>query len=240
MLRDKLKEPKGSELDEKTASQMLENIFDACEVEPNSVPLSVLTSYSNYRRERFLLQRILLVFIMLFFLLLPLLFIAPDIQLTRKGGSAKGNPTYEVAVHSLIPVSRVTADINGNNVPVYEVAGGTYSIEPKQNGTLRVTVTLKNQQYTAVTRKVTGVDIDSPTVIGNKQVGDQIYLYLSDTGSGIDYENITAADTDGKDVKPLSYDPNGGYVTFDYPKESLNVFIPDKAGNTLHLILTVK
>ena len=42
MLTDKFKKTRGPELDESTASQMLENIFDACEVEPNTVPLSVL------------------------------------------------------------------------------------------------------------------------------------------------------------------------------------------------------
>ena len=84
MLTDKFKKPKGPVLDESLASQMLENIFDACEVEPNTVPLSVLTSYSNYRRERFLLQKVLLVIILLFFCLAPLMFIAPDIDLNLK------------------------------------------------------------------------------------------------------------------------------------------------------------
>ena len=81
MLTDKFKKTRGPELDESTASQMLENIFDACEVEPNTVPLSVLKSYSNYRRERFLLQKVLLVIILLFFCMVPLLFIAPNMQL---------------------------------------------------------------------------------------------------------------------------------------------------------------
>ena len=40
---------KNMQLDPQIASQMLSNIFDACEIEQNSVPLEVLTSYSNYR-----------------------------------------------------------------------------------------------------------------------------------------------------------------------------------------------
>ena len=39
------------------ASQMLSNVFEACDYEANRVPLEVLQSYSNYRRERHLLQR---------------------------------------------------------------------------------------------------------------------------------------------------------------------------------------
>lgn len=240
MIPDKFKSPKGPELDEKTASQMLENIFDACEVEPNSVPLSVLTSYSNYRRERFLLQRILLVFIMLFFLLVPLLFVTPDIKLKLRENTSDGKPVYQLNVDTFIPVSRISADMGGKSVPVYEIADGTYSIAPTRNGTLRVTATLINKQYTTVICKVTGVDIDTPVVTDNKLVGNQIYLYLSDTGCGVDYKNIIAKDIDGRKVEPLSYDPDSGYVIFDYPEKSLNTFIPDKAGNTLHLILTVK
>ena len=38
------------------ASQMLSNVFEACDYEANKVPLEVLRSYSNYRRERPLLQ----------------------------------------------------------------------------------------------------------------------------------------------------------------------------------------
>lgn len=240
MLTENLKKPKGPELDEKTASQMLANIFDACEVEPNSIPLTVLTSYSNYRRERFLLQRIVLIIIMLFFCLVPLLFIAPDIQLNLKEEGIKNKPAYELVVDTFIPVSRITATINGSNIPVYEVADRTYSIEPTLNGTMTVTVTLKNRQFSSVTCEVDGVDTDSPVVISDKMADDQIYLYLSDPDSGIDYENISAMDIEGKEVKAAFYDEEGNYIVFDYPDKSLNIYIPDKMGNTLHLILTVK
>ena len=36
---------------------MLSNVFEACDYEANKVPLEVLRSYSNYRRERHLLQK---------------------------------------------------------------------------------------------------------------------------------------------------------------------------------------
>lgn len=133
MFLDKFKKTKGPELDEKAASQMLGNIFDACEVEPTSVPLTVLTSYSNYRKERFLFQKILLVVILLF--------------------------------DSFIPVSRIKATINGLNVAVYETADRTYSIEPTVNGTMTVTVTLKNRQYASTVCEVTDVDTKSPMFI---------------------------------------------------------------------------
>ena len=39
------------------ADQMLSNVFEACDFEPNRVPLEVLQSYSHYRRERHILQK---------------------------------------------------------------------------------------------------------------------------------------------------------------------------------------
>lgn len=240
MLMDNLKKPKGPELDENTASQMLENIFTACDVEPNSVPLSVLSSYSNYRRERFLLQRILLIIILIFFCLVPLFFIAPDLSLDLKSGAPTGEPAYELIVDTFLPVSRITATIDGRNVSVYETADKTYSIEPTLNGTMTVTVTLKNKQASTITYDVTDVDTTAPVVITDKVKDEQVYLYLEDAASGLDFDNVTAVDTNGKQVEPVAYNKRESYVVFDYPETSLNIFVPDKAGNTLHLILTVQ
>ena len=51
-------------LDQDIASKILENVFQDNQVEPNSIPLEVLTSYSNYRKERFALQRTILIIMM--------------------------------------------------------------------------------------------------------------------------------------------------------------------------------
>ncbi|MDY5607379.1 MAG: hypothetical protein SPF55_05870, partial [Lentihominibacter sp.] len=59
------------ELNSDVADQMLQNIFNICEVEPNTVPLDNLKSYSNYRKDRFFLQKVILVIVMLLFLALP-------------------------------------------------------------------------------------------------------------------------------------------------------------------------
>ena len=233
----KHKEPK---LDEKTASQMLDNILHVCEAEPSSVPLSVLTSYSNYRRERFLLQKALLAVILLFFCLAPLLFVTPDIQLRLKEDAAKGRPIYELEVHTFMPISRITASVGGRTVPVYETADRTYTIEPTANGAMTVTVTLGSRQYSTATCQVEGVDADAPVVVSDRQKDGQIYIYLSDPGSGVDYEGINAKAIDGKEVSPVFYNDEENYIVFDYPEKSLNIYIPDRAGNTLQLALTVK
>lgn len=103
-----------------------------------------------------------------------------------------------------------------------------------------MTVTLINRQTLTRYIDVTNVDLDAPAVVSNNTDSDRIYLYLSDPGSGVNYEKIKAVDLDGNEVHPVFHDEATGCVAFAYPKESLNVYIPDHADNTLHLILTIQ
>ena len=50
-------------LSKEVADQMLSNVFEACDFEPNRVPLEVLQSYSHYRRERHILQKCIIVLV---------------------------------------------------------------------------------------------------------------------------------------------------------------------------------
>lgn len=231
---------KQPQLDIEEASKILENIFSASQVEPNTVPLEILTAYSNYRRERFSLQRTILVIIMVLFLLLPFLFIAPFFSIELKSPKDALNPSYQITLDTFMPVQRVTADIDGHNIPVYETASHIYSIEPSMNGHMTVSVTLINHQTISHSVDVDTVDVEAPLVVSNSVDQDNIYLYLSDAGSGIDYTGIKAIGLSGQEFSPVSYDPVSNCVAFAYPQESLNVYIPDHAGNTLQLILTVQ
>ena len=222
------------------ASKILENVFRENQMAPNTVPLEVLTAYSNYRKERFSLQRMIILIIMVLFLMLPFLFIPSTFTLKRNVTADEPNPTYTLEVTSKMLVDRITATIDGRNIPVYEVDSHVYSIEPALNGTMTVTVTLMNRQTCTKTIEVQHVDLETPTVVSNKFHDGQIYLYLSDTGSGVDYENIYATDLSGHTIQPTSYDKDSGCVVFPYPKESLNVFIPDLAKNKLQLIISLK
>ena len=60
---------KAPELPPEIAEQILQNAFDLCVREPNSVPLETLVSYSGYRRERYSLQRGVIVCMLALFLL---------------------------------------------------------------------------------------------------------------------------------------------------------------------------
>lgn len=237
MLFDRLKQNKTPELDPGVADQMLQNVFDVCEAETNSVPLEVLESYARYRKERFALQKTMLVAIMVLFCMLPILFIAPDYALQEQSENAY-NPAYELTVHNrLMPIRHVTAEINGKSIPVHDRGDRVYSVEPDINGTMSVTVELSNRQYLTKNIEVGAVDTENPELVSSEVVDGKANLYLKDTGSGIDYDTIYALDAAGNRVYPLSVDKEKGLVIFDYPETEIHVYISDKAENVLQLLL---
>lgn len=225
------------ELNLDDAGKILANVFEANEVEPNSIPLEVLTSYSNYRKERFSLQRMIIVIILVLFFMLPFLFIPSEFVIRPDGDVNTTNPTYTLEVTSPMLVKRVNASIDGRNIPVYEVDSHIYSIEPMVNGRMTVTVTLMNNQQKTTYVEVAHVDLEAPVIISSDVDQDNVYLYLSDSGTGIDYAHIKGITNDGSTVLPISYDTKTGCVVFSYPDASLNITIPDFASNKLQLVL---
>lgn len=235
--KNKKNQPK---LDDETAAVMLENIFEACDKEPNTVPLSVLLSYSNYRKDRFILQKALLLLVFLLFCMVPFLFVPPAFDVNASNIGSNRDPIYEIRVTtSLIPVDRVTATMGGHNIPVYETDNHVYQVQPEANGELLITVTLSNHQSNTHSIIVEDVDVHAPMLLSNRKEGDTIHLYVEDKDSGIDYTSIYAVDHLGGKFYPLSTNPQTGEIVFDYPADPLNIYISDNAENTLHLILTV-
>ncbi len=228
------------ELNLEQAGRILEHVFEANHMEPNSIPLEVLTSYSNYRKERFSLQRMIIVIIMVLFLMIPFLFIPAEFTVQINADAKDVNPTYTMKVTSPMPVKRINASIEGRNVPVYETDSHIYSIEPTINGRMMLTLTLLNNQTTTRYVDVKNIDLKAPTVVSSDIDNERVYLYVSDEGTGIDYEHIKAVQTDGTVIKPSSYDKESGCIIFLYPEDSLNIYIPDFAKNKLQLVLTLK
>lgn len=230
----------GPQLSFEEASRILERAFEANEMENNSIPLEVLASYSSYRKERFTLQRTILVIIKMLFILLPLLFIPAAFTVNMDETPGRNfNPVYRLTVDSLMLVDRVSASIDGFNIPVYEVDSHIYSLEPSRNGEMEVTVTLINRQTLTQYVKVTGVDREVPTALSCSKEGDELHLYLSDDGSGIDFSGIEALDLEGNEIEVIDVDEEAGRVTLPAVSDTINVYVTDQAGNKLQLILTI-
>lgn len=227
-------------LSEEQAGRILENVLETCHAEPMNVSLKTLISYSHYRRERFSFQKVLLVIIILLFCLLPFLFLTPEVHVSLADAGTAWEPVYHISVDCLLPVSRVCADLDGKSLLVTASDRHTYTVAPKINGTLTVSVTLANHQYRTETVAVTSVDTTAPACSSYEQTAGRVVLSLTDDSSGVDYGQITALDADGHRVMPLESDPDSGMVYFPVPQVSLDIYIPDRAGNTLHLLVRKK
>lgn len=221
------------------ANKLLANVFDACGQEQNTIPLETLSSYSEYRRERFSLQKLLLIITLLVFGALPLCFIAPDFTVSRVSADAARLPIYEVHVAGKLPINLVSASVENHGVTVYETGNRVFSIEPEYNGTLKIKVTLFNRQYIVKEVNIEGIDNEAPVLLKNEKDGACIRFYVQDSGLGIDYPAVHGETLSGTTVLPDATDEAAGCISFMFPSESLNIFIPDKKGNTLQLVVTV-
>ena len=237
---DNFNNNKDMKLDPQVASQMLSSIFDACAIEQNSVPLEVLTSYSNYRKERFLAQKVILAVVMILFFLLPILFVTPKFSLTQVEGEIPGSPYVELVATHLVPMDKIEASIDGTKMPVYEIANGSYQVVPNKNGQLDVTITLINDQHTTKSIEITDVDTTSPILISSEQEDGFLTIYFEENSGMLDYENIFAQTADGTISKPISYDEKALSVTVRYPEEALNIFVSDRSENTLQIAVSLK
>lgn len=228
------------QLDPQLANQILSNAYEACEYEKNTIPLEILTSYSNYRKERFLFQKTILAFCAVAFLLLPILFVAPKFSITQITGETPGKPAIEVRLQNLIPMDHINASMDGVKMPVYEMADGTYQIIPDRNGELIVSVELWNQQQLNKSFSVSGVDSEPPVLLSSEQTEGNLILYFSDNSGALDVENTYASTMSGEIFKPVFYDAETLSVGFAYPAENINISVSDQSGNVLNIVVTLK
>lgn len=226
-------------LDALAAARLLEGVFAGDGREGNSVPLEALSAYAVYRRERFSLQRGVLIAAMVLFLLLPLLFVTPRFDLSLEETGERGLPVYTVELRSLLPVGRVTARLRSHALPVYEAGARRFTVEPTRNGELTVTVELVNRQARESVRQVTAVDSSSPELLGSVTGADRVLLRVEDSGIGVHLTAVYAVGASGQVYLPLRCDAERGEIEFEYPQENWDVYIPDYIGNTLHLALTL-
>ena len=215
-------------------AEILWNVFQAAGWEPNSVPIEALSSYAVYRKERFSLQRGVLIAAMVLFLLLPALFVLPEYQVIYEQEGVRGLPVYRIDVHSLLPVGRVTAAMRQHRLPVYEAGSRNFTVEPIRNGELTIEVELVNRQKVQTAEQVTDVDAESPKLTGSEIGEDTFLLHVEDAGIGVNYSGIYAVGESGTEYRPVLASEAEG-VLFSYPEEAWDVYVPDHIGNVLHL-----
>lgn len=219
------------------AEKILNQIFKDCGEEPNTIPMDELVSYSLYRKESFRMQMGVLLAALILFILLPALFVQPVFKASYSPKGERGLPVYTVKVDTLLPVKSVTAVLGGYRLPVYEVNGHEYTIEPTKNGSVALTVELFNGQYLSENLDVKNADVTAPRLVNYAFQDGQYELGVTDDGVGVDFEGIYADTSSGETIYPESYDRQTGTVIFGENVAGALVYIPDYFENTLKIKL---
>ena len=218
-------------LDAQTANQLLNNVFEACDMEPSSIPVEVLESWGNYKKPAFDLGKFISYTFIVLLILLPLLFFHPNISAKRVNVESATDATYNISVETLLPVNNVNATLNGEPVALIEKGSKEYTTTLTKNGTLTITATTFNGQKATRTYEVTHLDTEKPKFIQSYTKDNQVYLVVQDTFSGINYAGITG-------LTPVSYDESTCTIVFQIPDSPQSVTIPDNAGNELTLLIS--
>ena len=218
-----------------TIQEILDYVYKTCGRKPNTIPLEALSAYTVYRKQRFRLQKAVLIIALIAFLMMPLLFILPKFEVSAIPLGNRGLPVYTIDITPGLPVNRVLADVNGKSLPVYEADAFKYTVEPISNGIMTLMVELINRQKVSEEIEVTDVDASGPQLADSRIEDDQVVLVLEDQGIGIDYNEIYAVDEKGNRHEPISIDKSTGEVVFSFPESAWDVYIPDHVGNQLHL-----
>jgi len=218
-----------------TIQEILDYVYKNCGRKPNTIPLEALSAYTVYRKQRFRLQKAVLVIALIAFLMMPLLFILPKFEVSAIPLGDRGLPVYTIDVAPGLPVNRVLAEINGKSLPVYEADAFKYKVEPIGNGPMTLEVELINRQKATQEIDVSDVDASGPQLTDSRIEDDKVVLVVEDQGIGIDYTEIYALDEEGNLHEPLSVNKDTGEVVFSFPESAWDVYIPDHVGNQLHL-----
>ena len=236
-----MKKGSAPELRMEDMSRILNNVFEACKLEPTNVPLESVVAYTKYRQERFTIQKTIALIVFILFLMVPFLFIAPKFSLADNSEEADQTKLQVyINVENISPIRSITAEMNGYDLTVYEgEEGHVYTVQPTENGSLNVRVTLFNGQYNEESIEISGVDNTAPVLVSNHNDSENLYITVSDDGLGINYEGIKAVSMSGETVLPISYDTQTGEIVFAYPEENMNIIVPDVAGNKLQLVISL-
>lgn len=240
MLINKVKNGGGEiELDDKTADQMLDNIFRACDKTPGVMPIESLKIREKNRNTNFAFCKVISVVLLIVLLLTPFMFIPSSLKMTTVPNGVE-MVTLKFSVNSLLPVMNIKAQIDGNTLDVIPVKYNDYTAKVEQNGKLNVDVTLINGRSSSFNMIISTLIIDkeTPIITDSNLDGDELTVFVSDKDAGVSFEQAYAVDEEGRKVYPLSFNREAGYIVFKYRRNNLNLFIPDQRGNTLHAVVT--
>lgn len=194
--------------------------------------------YHNAAMTRFMLpkaERIYLICVIAFVLLL-VLSLPANVEDVVVDTSAPDRVDISFGVSPLPFMDTVHAYINNEPVAVTK-EDSRFHVQAEKNGHLILSVRTFMGRVTMRSITINSVDDRPPRIVEHYNLDGTIYIFLDDDGSGVDWENITAADGAGVSVPLVDCNAAEGYICLPYPGESITILAPDHSGNILTAML---
>ena len=129
--------------------------------------------------------------------------------------------------------------MNDKPITVTQESYQGYAVNVQENGYLILEVKTVTGLTSSQNILIDTLDDKAPHIVSHEKNGNEVTIYLSDgDGTGVDYQRIKAYDPETlQTVLPSSFSETDGYIVFAYPKSTIYIDIPDKAGNKVTSVL---
>ncbi len=152
-----------------------------------------------------------------------------EVEVTGTDDYRTTEVTFTITSH--MPLKNVTIRLDDEPLDLVQIGRKSYRSTITHNGILEIH--MENFNGVAVTgyEVIDILDNQLPDVVNYSMEDGVLTLVVSDSQSGIDYDNLTASKSDGQIITPTSIDKNTGTVTFDMDPNGLIVNLRDMSGN---------
>lgn len=224
---------KKSSISLNNAEQILESVLILVGANTDILPLEALISYHQYRNNRLMFQRSLLLIAILALVLIPFFSLSPTMEVSLIPGTYNGNfEKFAISVKTVVPVDYITGTLDNDKVVIMLERDKEYTAYITGNGTFTVTTALLNRKSVTKTIEINDFDVTPPIVTNYYLENGYLIVYAEDDRSGIDFENtIVTQLSNGKVYVPKDYDENAGLIRLPYIKGDSALIIVDKEGN---------
>lgn len=140
--------------------------------------------------------------------------------------------TVRFKVHSLLPLKKITASLEGENVTLNKDGDG-YVIDTDANGNLSIYTEAYNKMSDTKYIQINVLDDVAPTIDEDSVTLQEGYLefHVDDSQSGVNFDSIYGIDAEGDRVRPSQVNKTTGIVSFSIKSDSITVYVEDLAGN---------
>ncbi len=139
--------------------------------------------------------------------------------------------TATFTIKSHMPLKNVTITFNEEPLNLVKVGKKSYQATITSNGILDVFMQNFNGMSVSNFEVIDSLDDEAPAITAYDMNEGQLTIVISDSLSGVDYDNLYGTAADGTVVAPATVDRTTGTVVFPIGDGGLTVSIKDLSGN---------